>query len=162
MEKKNTLQLVKLSLGEVLDVMVRGSGRSWEEVGALVGWGPSNLSRIRDKAEDYWPSLPNIGAFCLHTRSTLILDWIKASAEAGGLRRDFESLDCQGLLFSLGGLFRELGDVARECERAVADNNINKTNARRLIRELFDVIEKAMEAVAGLRGAAGWGGDGEG
>lgn len=151
-------ELLKLSLGDVIEMHVRRSGKSWDEVGALMGWGPSQTSRVRDKSDNYWFSLPNLGAFCLHTRCTLILEWALASAQAGGVRRDFADMDCQTLVFSLGGLFRELGDVARVGERAVADGAIQQAEARRLIRELYDVIERAMEAVAGLRGPAGYDG----
>lgn len=69
--------LLNLSLAQVLHHMVHGSGRSWEEVGAAMGWSPSVMSRIRNAEDSYFPSLPNLPTLCVVTRSTLILDWVR-------------------------------------------------------------------------------------
>ncbi len=145
------IKLETLHLGDVLNAQVRASRLTWDEVAVGVGWSTSNVDRIQNPSDNYWPTLPTIVKFCLVTRSTLILDHLQARVAAEGFEAVPEAVDCEGLVFEMGGLFRELGDVAREGERAVADRNIDPGEARRLIRELYDVINRAMGLIRGLR-----------
>ncbi|MDD4950946.1 MAG: hypothetical protein PHV85_00200 [Desulfovibrionaceae bacterium] len=148
--------LERLSLADVLGLMVSGSGKSWEEVASEVGWSPFNVNRIRNPRDNYWPSLPMLAPFCVACGSTLVLDWVRAQARTGGVAMEFEALDCRELLLNLAGLFKEMGDVAAEGKAAVeGDKIIQAGEARRIIRELYDVINHASDMVSGLRRIAG-------
>tara|TARA_B100000683_G_scaffold213553_1_gene208511 strand:+ start:2667 stop:3173 length:507 start_codon:yes stop_codon:yes gene_type:complete len=159
-----SIDLTSLSLPDILQLMVSGSGKSWEDIGSTCGWGPSNFNRIRDPKEDYWPTLPKVAVFCAACGSTLLLDWLQAQVDTGAVEMDFDAMDCAGLVLSMGRLFKEMGDVAREGEKAINPDSdggtgITQKEARRLIRELIDVINKSSEAISGLRPIAGRPGD---
>lgn len=145
------IRLEKLALGDVLNAQVRGSGRTWDEVAEAVGWSTSNVNRIQNPSDDYWPTLPTLVRFCTVTRSTLVLDHLLARVEAEGVQVLPDPVDCETLIYEMGGLFRELGDVAREGERAVADRHIEPGEARRVIKALYDLINRGLSLIRGLR-----------
>ncbi|WP_243546347.1 phage regulatory CII family protein [Pseudodesulfovibrio tunisiensis] len=159
-----SIDLTTLALPDVLQLMVTSSGRSWETVANMVGWGPANVNRIRDAKDDYWPTLPKLARFCSACRSTLVLDWIGAQVEIGAVELEVAALDCVSLLDSLGDLFREMGEVAKAGGDAVHDDgdkgcHISQREARQIIRELVDVINRGMLMVSRLRPIAGKPGD---
>ena len=156
--------LTELSLPDVLQIMVAGSGKTWEDVAAVCGWTTANVNRIRDPKQDYWPTLPRLASFCAACHSTLVLDWIDAQAEIGGVELELDAMDCAGLVASLGGLFKEMGDVAKAGDKALRPEGdkgcgISQAEARTLIRELIDLINKCNEAISRLRPIAGKPGD---
>lgn len=145
------IKLETLHLGDVLNAQVRGSRRTWDEVAELVGWSTSNVDRIQNPSDNYWPTLPTVVKFCRVTRSTMVLDYLQARVAAEGFDVLEGPVDCTSLVFELGAIFREIGDVAKEGERAVADGKIDPAEARRIIRELYDVANRAMGMIRGLR-----------
>ena len=157
---QNKIDLTRLSLPDVLQMMVAGSGKGWEDVGTTCGWGPSVINRIRDPRDDYWPSLPKVAGFCVACRSTMLLDWLRAQVDIGAVQLDLEAMDCAGLIVTLGGLFAELGAVATVGQRAISNegekgSDISQGEARTLIKRLIDVVNSGNEAIARLRPLAG-------
>lgn len=151
------IHLECLSLYDAIQLSISRSGKTRDEIAAEVGWSASNSNRIFSR-ENYWPSLPTIARFCVACGNTLLLDWLNVQVRLGGLKFDPKPMDAKGLVLTMGRMFRELGDVAREGERAVADGEISPGEARRLTRELYQLIEEAMGALSGLhavREAAG-------
>ena len=163
MTNKN-IDLTNLSLPDVISLMVSSSGKTVEEVSAEVGWSTSVAQRISNPAENYWPGLPTIPRFCVACGSTLIIDWLVAQIEIGGVDLDTDCLDWTGLLLTLTDMERELGDVAREVREAIEPDKddgvrrISRTEAKRIIREVQDVIGKGVDLINGLRPTAGKGG----
>lgn len=145
------LDLAKLGYGDVIAMQARMSGRSWDEIADFVGWSSANISRILNPGDPYWPTLPTLARFCVITRSTLVLDCVRAKARDIGFDAVPDQLDPEALVFAIGGLFREMADVAREGERAVADRHINPDEARRVIRELYDLVNACLDVIGGLR-----------
>jgi hypothetical protein len=146
--------LVDLSLGDALHLALRLSGKTAEEVGAQMGWTPGNTSRIFG-AENYWPTLPNIPKLCVVLGNYVLIDWIREQAEAGGLKHDFDALDSPRLLQEYGQLFRDLGDMAKAGEHALADGHINNCDAKTLIRKLYILCRDVVRIIRGLRPIAG-------
>ena len=153
-EKSIEIDLGKLALIDVLNLMVRSSGRSWEEVGELVGWGMANLGKIRDPGQNYWPTLPMIPKFCAHTKSELIVDWLHVQAKAAGLLFDTPQVDCQTLVAALGRLFADMGKLAEEGGEAVADSKLELHEVRALLRCLLTLVNEALGLLGGLRANA--------
>ncbi|BBD08428.1 phage regulatory CII family protein [Desulfovibrio ferrophilus] len=145
-----SLNLEKLSLYDAIQLSVSKSGKTRDEIAAEVGWAASNANRIFS-SENYWPSLPTVARFCVACGNTLLLDWLHSQVRLGGLKFDPEPMDAADLVLSMGRMFRELGDVARVGERSVADNHISPDEARRLMRELYELIEEAMATLSGLQ-----------
>ncbi|NDV20980.1 hypothetical protein GO013_16330 [Pseudodesulfovibrio sp. JC047] len=158
------INLTELALPDVLQIMVTGSGQTWEDVATTCGWSPANVNRIRDPRQNYWPTLPKISLFCVACTSTLLLDWLYAQVEIGAVDLDLAAMDCTALLASMGELFSEMGDVAKAGNSALHPESeggcsITNTEARKIIRELIDVINKSNEAISRLRPLAGVPGD---
>lgn len=139
-----------MSLRDALHHARMLSGLSEDEVGAAMRWAPGNTSRIFGE-DNYWPTLPNIPKLCVVLGNSVLLDWLQAQAEAGGVQYDFEAMDCEALLMSLGRMFRELGDVAKAGERAVADRHIDAAEARVLTRKLQALCATVVRAIGGMR-----------
>ena len=143
--------LKKISLLDAMQLAVAASGKSRDDIGAEMGWSPTVTNRIFS-TDNYWPSLPSIPRLCFVMGNTIVADWILANAEEYLKKQPEISLDAPGLIQELGRLFKEIGDVATQAERSVEDDKLTRLEARRIIRELYDVINKAMDMIAGLRG----------
>lgn len=148
------IDLRELSLLDALDLAVIRSGKSKVKIAEDMGWSWHNANRIFT-TERYWFSFEDFPKLLVVLGNSVLLDWARAQAEVGGLQRVPRNLDCATLVFQMGKLFRELGDVARVGEEAILNNKIDKGEARRLIRELMDVANEVLETVSGLRGIAG-------
>lgn len=143
--------LERLALGDVISLMVSGSGKGWDEVGAECGWSPANMSRIRNPNDPYWPSLPVLARLCVACGSTLVLDWVRAQAQAGGAQLESGRLDAVGLLTGMGELMREVGRAAQAATEALEDARIGPHEARRIIRELHGLCSAVLRTISGLR-----------
>jgi len=151
---EDEIDLRELSLLDALDLAVKRSGKSRVRLADDMGWSWDNANRIFS-TERYWWSFEDFPKLLAKLGNTILLDWARAHAEAGGLQRVPRALDCAALVLRMGVLFKELGDVARVGENAIRNNKIDKREARQLIRELTDVANAALETVNGLRGIAG-------
>lgn len=157
MPTRNLDALRNMSLPDALTQARILSGMSPEEVGAAMGWQPSHANRVFSP-EAYWPTLPTIPKLCAKLGNTLLLDWLYVQAEAGGLALTHEAMDPAALRDGLLSLFKEVGDLAREAEQALADGAIQRIDARRLLREAHDIMAVCIDICAKLRALTG---DGE-
>ncbi|SNS16003.1 hypothetical protein SAMN04488503_2990 [Humidesulfovibrio mexicanus] len=148
------IDLQDLSLLDALDLAVTRSGKSRVKIAEDMGWGWSNANRIFT-SERYWWCFEDFPRLLAVLGNTILLDWARAHADAGGLRRVPKDLDCAALVLRMGVLFKELGDVARVGEQAIRNNKIDKGEARQLIRELMDVANETLGTINGLRSIAG-------
>ena len=148
------LDLTRMSLLDALNLALVLSGKNIDHVAAEMGWQPSNARRIFS-SDDYWPTLPNLARLCVVLGNTILLDWLATQAEAGGCRLAFEALDAKGLLLSMGDMFKELGEAAAECRKALeGDQSISQAEARRLVRKLRDLAASVLRAISGLHPTA--------
>ena len=138
-----------MSLPDALNLARIQSGKTIDEIQAEMSWKPGHAQRIFYD-DSYWPSLPTIPKLCVVLGNTILLDWLQAQVEFGGLALEFEALDCLGLLRELNLLVRELGDVSVEAEKAVEDEKVDKAEARRICKELRDVLNKGIAILNGL------------
>lgn len=144
------LDLKKMPLLDALNLAVSLSGKTRDEIGAEMGWSQFNSNRIF-ACESYWPTLPNLPRLCVACGNTVLLDWLFVQVEAGGLVFDSAPVDCEGLIFDIGALFGEMGDVAKAGQSAVADGKIGRNEARQLIRKLMDVMNTCFKLTGSLR-----------
>ncbi len=151
---QDEIDLRELSLLDALDLSVKLSGKSRVKIADDMGWNWSNANRIFT-TERYWWTFEDFPKLLAVLGNTVLLDWARVHAEAGGLKRLPRNLDCAALVLRMGVLFRELGDVARVGEAAIRNNKIEKGEARQLIRELTDVANEALGTINGLRSIAG-------
>ena len=146
-----------MPLMEVFRMMFRNCGKSTSGIMNAAGYSPSHWNRIFDSNEDYWPSLLKSVDLMRACSSTLLLDWMRVQVEAGGGGPKLEEMDCEQLVRSLGAVFARMGRLAESGGRAVSDGEINKTEARDLIRKLLDLINDSLGMLNGLRPLAGRG-----
>jgi hypothetical protein len=159
MTKKN-IDLTEMPLPDVIAQMVADSGKHRDDIAAEVGWSSSVSSRIFNPSESYWPSLPTVPRFCVACGSTLLIDWLVAQVEIGAVELEPDELDWVGLLLGLTEMEKELGDVAKEVRRAIdpkgaQGRDLSRTEAKRIIREVQDVITRGVDLIKGLRHTAG-------
>lgn len=151
---------VNMSLRDALHLAVQLSGLSLDEVAAAMGWAPGNADRIFGGG-NYWMSLPSIPRFCVVVGNNALIDWLHAQAHAGGVKHDFPTLDCHGLLCGLSQLMQDLGAVAKEGQEAVVSGSIERREASRLIKRLLHLCTDTVHTIRGLRPIAGGAGHGD-
>lgn len=154
----NTLapaDLLTLNAKDVLNLMVAHSGRTWEDVAAVVGWSPTVLSRISCATDDYFPKLTSVPKFCTACKSTLILEWMAAQVDHGSVRLRPRGMNAGDLIASMGDLLGDLSATAQAATEAIGDERIDEAEARAMIRKLRDLSSTAARMIAGLRPNAG-------
>jgi hypothetical protein len=148
--------LVELELSDVLEMMVRSSGRDWAEVGRDVGWTEAVVNRIRDRNDpDYMPSSSRLEEFCVRTNSVLLADWLKARSiyrlnEIGLPRPEKGALTCQSIMFLVAPVMTHAGDLAGEVGRTVEEGAIEPKKKRRLTRQVLGVIDSGLKLLQRL------------
>ena len=138
-----------MSLPDALNLARIQSGKTIDEIQAEMSWKPGHAQRVFYD-DSYWPSLPTLPKLCGVLGNTILLDWLQTQVEFGGLALKFEALDCIGLLRELNLLVLEMGEVSREAERAVADGTVDRAEARRICKEMRDVLNKGIVILNGL------------
>lgn len=142
--------LRRLALYDVLLLASSLSGKSLDEIAAEMGWSPSNANRIYSR-DNYWPTLPNIPRLCAVLGNRKLLEWLEVQAVECGLVHEANSVDPAGLVMSLGRIMAEMGDVSRVAMEALEDGQISRAEARKLLRELRDVMTECEKLTERLR-----------
>ncbi|UIJ36907.1 hypothetical protein LWC08_09155 [Desulfobaculum bizertense] len=140
----NTPNLSQMSLPAAMQLAESLSGLSRDEISAAMGWNPCNGSRVLNPNDPYWPSLPNLPKFCAVVGNTVLLDWAKAQLSEGALHR-LEPMDASSFIMGLGQLFKEMADVAEVGGKCVQDGDVSPQDAKKIMRELLDVLQKGQE-----------------
>ncbi len=162
MELSGQHDFINMGLYDALNLALRLSRKSRDDVAAEMGWTPGNADRIFG-TENYWPTLPNIPRLCIVLGNNILIDWLHAQAHAGGVKHHFPALDCGALLLDMNQLMRDLGDAAKEGERAVTIRpgelapRIDPAEASRLIKRLLSLCTDTIHTIRGLRPIAGGG-----
>ncbi|UIJ38562.1 hypothetical protein LWC08_03055 [Desulfobaculum bizertense] len=142
------LDLVHMSLPAAMQLAEGLSGLSRDEICAAMGWSPSNGSRILNPCDAYWPTLPTLPKFCRVVKNTVLLDW--AMAQIDPEQEHSTPLGAEEFVFALGGLFKEMGDVATVGNTCIQDGDLSAGDARKIRRELLDLMQKAQTMLSGL------------
>ena len=124
------------------------SHKTEDEIAAGMDWGATSASRFFSSG-DYWPALPNIPRLYRVLGNTLILQWLMDNTETGV--QPVKPLDAPAMLQSLGGLFGRMGEIAREGQDVLADNEIDAAEARRMIRRVQALLAEGESLLAGLQ-----------
>ncbi|ABM29789.1 phage regulatory CII family protein [Nitratidesulfovibrio vulgaris] len=135
---------------DAFKLAVEQSNRPVTEIAAELGWSESFMRRVFS-TEKFFPSFADLPAFCAAVGNLTILHWLLARATFYGIDEKRQSVDCRSLLERVNSVFAEVGDVAHEARRAIADDRIDKAERHRLIGELSDVLEGCMALIADLR-----------
>lgn len=149
----------RMSLGQALALAESMSGRTRGEIAAAMGWPACNANRVFNSADDYWPSLPNLPRLCAVLGNTVLLDWAYAQALAGWMESAPLDVDAVRLLADVAALAQELGDVSREVRQSIGGESedgrmISAKEARRIVRELRDLVGRGLLAISGLQAIA--------
>ncbi|MBU1610562.1 MAG: hypothetical protein KKC99_01835 [Proteobacteria bacterium] len=146
--------LAGMSFLDALMLSIEQSGLGRRQAIEAMGWSQHHGNRILS-TDNYWIGPLDIPEFCRVTGNTLAIDWQYAQAEQFIGPVEFDPVDCQQFIFSMGELFRDLGDLARHGERAAADREIKPHEARQLITDLRTLITNASRLMNGLRAVTG-------
>ena len=117
------------------------SHKTEDEIAAGMDWGAASASRFFSSG-DYWPALPNIPRLYRVLGNTIILQWLMDNTETGV--QPVKPLDAPAMLQSLG-------EIAREGQDVLADNEIDAAEARRMIRRVQALLAEGESLLAGLQ-----------
>ena len=124
------------------------SGKNDDEIAAAMGWSESVKNRIFHN-HDYWPSLPTVPRLCAVLGNTIVARWIIDNANF--LIRKVPPTDAPTLLRQLREAMKEFSDIMEHGQAALEDWHISRQEARRIIREMSDLMRVMGEMFAGLQ-----------
>lgn len=143
-------QLRRLEAVDAFKLAVEESGLSLPEIAKGMDWSMPQARRVFS-AEQYFPSFPDLPRFCAVVGNLTVVHWLLAKATFYGVDEQHQSLDCADLLLRVTEIFSDVGTVAEEARKAVADNKLEACELRRLIRELSELLACGMALVGDLR-----------
>ncbi|MFI3270555.1 MAG: hypothetical protein R3Y11_00395 [Pseudomonadota bacterium] len=160
LRKHGHIRLETMSLPVAFSLAVSSSVLSRETIANYMGWTPDKAARFFNKNDDYWPSLPHLPKLCHVLGNTILPEWAFSvankmhrehakgyeyahSAPQGDQRSAQEVLTVNNTLSSLTSLSKEFTDVLKVCGEAVLDGDIDAKEARRIVRELEQVVGAA-------------------
>lgn len=135
---------------DAFKLAVQQGGLSLPDIAKGMGWSQSFARRVFS-AEKFYPSYPDLPKFCAVVGNNIIIHWLLARATFHGIDEARQDVDCNTLLRRVNDIFAEVGDVAEEARRSVADDSLEPQELRRLIKELSDVLQQGMALVGDLR-----------
>ncbi|ADU61447.1 MAG: hypothetical protein KUA35_09240 [Pseudodesulfovibrio sp.] len=148
--KLDTQALAGMDAVDAFKVAIMKSSKELPAVAREMGWSDSHTRRIFS-TDRYFPSFEDIPKFCHVVGNTLVVQWLQAKAMTYGLPQDVRNLDCENLVWKIGELFAEVGDVGRKGQEAIADGQLEAHELREIINEVKDVLTAGMELVGDLR-----------
>lgn len=146
--------LQHLTFASALDLALGESKLCREDVGNAMGWSASKTSRIFNAEDNYYPTMPSIPRLCTVLGNDVILDWLRINTNELRLGKHdcAPKLSQLELLQLLSEISKEVGDVNREINKALSnDNTVDKSESKRIIREAYDVLSRYRELIAAMR-----------
>lgn len=145
------INLSHMSLSAAFSLAVSLSRSSRDDIEAGMDWSPEVASRIFNPSDNYWPSLPSLPRLCAVLGNTILAEWIAIRAGVPIYAERSEQIDVATLLTSLEPMLAECGSVVKEAGRAVADGAVTPAEARRILREIYDMLSALSPMIAGLQ-----------
>lgn len=130
-------ELKGISLLAATRMALAASNKTEDEIAAEMGWSQSQQARFF-KSHDYWPALPNLSRLCRALGNYIIPLWIIANFEY--VAEQQPPMDAKCLLMSMAIMFRDMGELAVQGQKAVEDNEIDSLEAKRMLRKLRDLF----------------------
>lgn len=149
-DKMDTRGLASLDAIDAFKLAAEQSHMTLGQIADAMGWSESQARRVFS-TEKYFPSVPDIPKFCNALGNNVILLWLQAKTMTYGLPETCRDIDCENLVFRIGALFGEVGDVGRKGQDAIADGKLEAHELRAIINEVKDVLTEGMELVGDLR-----------
>lgn len=144
------LALRHLDSTDVFKLACVESGKGMDQIAREMGWGISHAKRIFS-ANRYFPTYEDLPKFCAVVGNQLIVQWLQIMAEGDGQPPKHAEVDCSSLVFRIGELFSEAGDVGAAGQSAIEDMKLEPRELRRIMKELRDVIVKSLALMGDIR-----------
>jgi hypothetical protein len=149
-ERTDTRALANLDPIDAFKLAAEQSHKPLSEIADAMGWSESQARRVFS-TEKYWPSFEDLPQFCSVLGNNVLLLWLQAKTMTYGMPEQCRDVDCENLVFRIGELFAEVGDVGRKGQEAIADGKLEPHELRAIINEVKDVLTEGMELVGDLR-----------
>lgn len=146
----DTQGLANLDGIDAFKLAIEQSTKDLYNIAGEMGWSQSHTRRIFS-TDKYFPSVVDIPKFCHVVGNNVILLWLQARVMTYGLPESARDIDCENLVWRIGKLFAEVGDVGRKGQDAIADGKLEAHELRAIIDEVKDVLTEGMELVGDLR-----------
>ena len=148
--KVDTRGLANLDAIDAFKMTIEKSHKDLPTIAKEMDWSESYVRRVFS-TENFYPSTVSLPKFCHVVGNNLILQWLQAKTMTYGLPEKDRDLDCENLVFRIGALFAEVGDVGRKGQDAIADGKLEPHELRAIIDEVKDVLTEGMDLVGDLR-----------
>lgn len=148
--KTDTRGLANLDAIDAFKLAIENSDKDLPTIAKDMKWSESQARRVFS-TDNYFPSIVHLPRFCHVVGNNLILQWLQAKSMVYGLPEKDRNIDCENLVFRIGRLFGEVGDVGRKGQDAIADGKLEPHELREIITEVKDVLTEGMELVGDLR-----------
>jgi len=148
--KMDTKSLANLDAIDAFKMAIENSHKDLPTIAKEMEWSESHTRRIFS-TEKYYPSVVDLPRFCHTVGNNLILQWLQAKTMTYGLPTEERNIDCENLVWRIGNLFAEVGDVGRKGQKAIEDHKLEPHELREIIDEVKDVLTEGMELVGDLR-----------
>lgn len=142
--------LHRLDAVDAFKLAIEQSNKTVIEIAQELGWSEFFMRRVFSP-EKFFPSYADIPEFCVAVGNLTVIHWLVARTTFYGIDDQRQNVDCRSLLERVNSVFAEVGDVAQEARKAIADDMLDKHERRRLISERSDVLEGCMALVGDLR-----------
>lgn len=149
-QRVDTRGLENLDAIDAFKLAIEQSDKDLPTIAREMGWSESYVKRVFS-TEKFFPSVLYIPQFCHVVGNNMVLQWLQAKAMTYGLPEENRNLDCENLVFRIGNLFAEVGDVGRKGQDAIADGKLEPHELRAIIDEVKDVLTEGMDLVGDLR-----------
>lgn len=156
MPELDLADLGRMPFESILPMMETRSRLTREEIARGMRESLSVINRSFDPAADYFFRIHRVPFLCHLLEDDLLIRWL--AARYAFLRRNAGTepaaapLSAGEGLLALAALMREVGEAAAAIEEGARDGDFNLMEARRVKRELLDVVSKAFAILAGIEG----------
>lgn len=143
------------TLKDALHDQIHGSGVPIKLQAQEIGISYSYLANAANPdLEEFQFQLRHLLPLCRVTGCTNALDYIESSLGRVSFSLP-SSLPCpQTITAELGCCFKEFGEFAETSAKALADNRISSSEAKRIEKELLDLVRQAMSFLRSVQEAS--------
>lgn len=156
MERADLFDLGRMPWESLLPLAESRTNLTREDIANGMREHPSMVSRSFDPASDYFFRVHRIPYLCHLIGNDLIIRWQQARYDYlqshAGTEPACTPLTAANGLRSLAGLMREVGEAAAAIEAAAKDDCLDRQEARRIKREVLDVMDLCMDILRGVEG----------
>lgn len=142
--------LRRMTAADVIRQAIIISGKTQEQIEEEAGLRPGSLDQYASRRDHHWPSLINLPGLSMALGTDLLIRWQEEQLMGKCLEHTAESMPPDELLREIVTAAAEFGDVARAADKAIKDQQIDRTEAMGIRREAMEVVARMYKIINGV------------